>query len=523
MTQANDGRSRTDVAETLRRIRGKRVRLWSDNGELHYRAPKGALAPEEIQELRVLSGELVSLLEGATAHGGLLPPLAPRKGSERVPLTFAQSSYWRSARLAERPTLRSVAAARKVSGRLDVGLLRDCLNGLVRRHEALRTLVVAVDGVPEQRIVDSSCALGRHALPGLPDEGQDEAAERLIHELIRAPVHVDTGPLLAVELITFEQDRHVLVVMMEHIVSDGFSLGVLWRDLIAAYTQRSQQLPLSLPEIPVQFADYAVWQSKAHECWLESCGAAWLRRFAGCARLKLPERYAPGRSEGIARGLLLMPLSIDADTRSALSAWCRGRGTTLVMAVFTAFAALVLRSCEAREGVIPLQSDGRFSPLVEHSIGYFACLLYMRLELRERESFVDLLARTMHEYCAAVECADLAYVGPDEPVFARNCGFNWIPQLLDLAPDASRGRQAVDFRPFCFTLPEDDRIEYAQDFDPSITLFDDGATLHGHVIYSPGRNSERTIAAFRDNFLTLVRALLADPGQRVCQVRLREP
>jgi condensation domain-containing protein/tubulysin polyketide synthase-like protein len=523
MSAMSDAQSLADAAEVLRSIHRKRVRFWSENGKLHYRAPKGVLTPEELAKLRTLSEQIAALLEQSGTAPASLPRLEARQERERVPLTHAQLSYWQSSRLGERPAFRSVVAAKKVLGRLDTGLLRECVAEIVRRHEALRTRVVTDGGIPEQRIL-KSCAyeLRTHDLGQLPQSDHDAEAQRRIHEMVLEPIRVETGPLFAVNLIRLRPDAHVLMVAMEHIVSDGFSLNVFWRELIAAYSQAAQGQALSLPAIPIQFADYAVWQSKAHAAWVRHYSSDWRQRFAGCARLNFPDPDAVAPS-GVSKSLLLLPILIGADVRAALTEWCRPRRTTIAMAAFTAFVALVLRFCRAEEGVLGLQSDGRFSPLVEHSVGYFACALSLRVELRERDSFIDLLARVMSEYCTASEYGDLAYLDSELAPCAGNCAFNWIPELVGAAPEARSGPEQVAFEPFRYELPDNDRIEYEQEFAPCITLFDSGTMVRGHVLYAPSRNSARTVEAFRDSFLTLIGELLRAPEQRVCSIPLRLP
>jgi hypothetical protein len=514
MEPISEAVSQDDVAEVLRSIRTKRVRLWAENGELHYKAPRGVLSHEDVAKLKVLSGRIVRLLEASSDRSPPMPALEPRRGDEVVPLTFSQLQYWRKTRLSERGGLRTIVAAHKLRGPLDVPLLRACISELVMRHEALRTRIVLSEGVPEQRVLTScEVALDIHDLASLPEPMHDLEVERRIHELMLAPVRVDRDPLFAALLVKLGEQLHVLVMVMEHVISDGFSRNVLVRDLVMLYGQRSQGHRGRLPPLSIQFADYAVWQAKAYRVWLHSHGSKWQERFAGCRRI----RFQGGSAlpDGGKARYLLMPVHIDSSVRERLTEWCRIRRTTPSMAVFTAFAALVLRWCGESGAVIGFQSNGRFHPLIENSIGYFAYALNLRLELRGGDSFVDLLRRVMQEYCIASEHADLRCADTQVPLpeFARNPGFNWVSRAPG-GPALASGASELTFQSYDFALPTDDQAEYDCDFEPSVIVLDKGHCIEGYVRF-PNRYSIAHIEAFRESFLMFVREWLRDPEQRI--------
>jgi hypothetical protein len=521
MTSLDESALARELGQLLRDVFGKGVTLWSENGELRYRAPRGALGPEDINRLRMLRKQIVAFLEASASRRTAIPELARRRALDVVPLTFSQLKYWNSDRLGERRTVRSVAAVARLQGTLDLGLLRECIAEIVRRHEALRTCIVARPEGPTQQIVEASCELPFNDLSAVAARARAAEAEGWIHELIMAPVYVGVGPLFAARVARVEQNEYLLAVAMEHIISDGASVGVLLRDLAVAYQQGSQGRPLALPPIGVQLADFAVWQRKAHETWLKLHAPYWAQRLAGCERLRFPQDDAP--SVELNRRCTSIPIMIDESIRTALAEWCRVRKTTLVMTVFAMFAALMLRTCKRSDAVVRFQSDGRLSPLLENSIGYFACVLNLRIELRDSDSFLDLLGRVIDEYCTASGHADFSYIDAQlpQPDFTRNCAFNWVPQARGGRGTEDYARCKLRFLPHEFTPPPVEPDGYEWDHEPVLLLFDNGTSIHGKLLFSPMRNSVRTMEAFRDNLATLVRELLRDAQQRVASLALQ--
>ena len=472
MNSAHSQVSMHRIADVLGSVRKKGVRLWSQNGQLHYRAPKGVLTQEEIERLRVSSEQIVAFLERATGAEIAEPTVEPRRRLDRAPLTFSQLSRWHLLQTGEVPNLRQVASATRLRGRLNIDALRKSIAEIVRRHDALRTRIVVSDGIPVQEIAESGdCELEVDDLTVVPESSREAEVKRLIEQLILEPIDIAVGPLLGVRLLKIRDDEHVLVVAMEHMISDGFSLNILARDILVAYMQASRGCAFSLPAIPVQFADYAVWQRSAQKSWIESHGAHWNERLAGCQRLRFPEHRSMQTATRLGRGAI--PIQIGRDLKAELREWCRLKRTTLVMSVFTAYVGLVLRWCNASEAVIQYQSDCRFSSKIEDTIGYFSSTLHLRMALLEDDSFVDLMNRATEEYCKACEHADFSCIEAQvpRPEFTRNTVFNWVPQGYRVDLSALEGSDdAITCSPVSFTHPMLKKLEL--DYEPTILLYD---------------------------------------------------
>lgn len=509
------------IAEILGSVRKKGVRLWSENGQLHYKAPKGMLTQEEIETLRVSRGQIVAFLERAAGAEAVEPRAEPRPRLDRAPLAFSQMTHWHFRQLQMRRSIRQVAFATRLCGRLNIDALRQSVAEIVRRHDALRTRIVVCDGIPAQEIAASGdCELEVDDLTTVSARFLEAEVKRLIEQLIMEPIDITAGPLFGIRLLKLRTVEHVLIVALEHIISDGFSLNILARELSAAYVQTLRGRSLSLPAIPMQFPDYAVWQRNGQKFRIEKHGAYWNERLAGCGRLRFPEdRMSPTETH---LGWGTVPLRIGSGLKQDLREWCRLRRTTLVMSVFAAYVALVLRWCNAPEAIFQFQSHGRFSPKIENAIGFFASALYLRLELREDDNFVDLVNRATGEYCKAYEHADFCYMTAQvpRPEFTRNTTFNWLPQGSFQADfsELSGSEDALTCTPIRFAHPMVRDLEV--DGEPCVLFLDADDGIVGDIYFPRDRFSVRTMERFARNFSMFVRVLLSRPEERVNDIAL---
>lgn len=502
----------SSIVDVLGSLRSKGVRLWSENGQLHYKAPKGALNQEEIERLRVSRGQIVALLETGIGADAAEPRREPRARLDRAPLAFSQLAHWHWYELSERCAIRQIASATRLRGRLNVDALQKSVTEIVRRHDALRTRIVVLDGVPMQEISElGDCKVSVDDLAAASESHRETEIVRIIEQHILQPIDVAVGPLFGMRLLKLRDDEHVLIVAMEHMIADEVSMNILLRELFTAYAQALQGRTFSLPAIPIQFADFAVWQRDTQKAWLENRGPYWAKRFAGCRRLRFP---AVKDLSGVGWGVV--PVRIAGHLKAKLREWCRLKHTTLAMSVFTAYVGFVLRWCNASESVIRYQSDGRVSPKIENTIGFFASVLYFRMKLREDDSFLDLLNQVTEEYCKAHEHADSSYMAAQVPrlEFTRNTVFNWVAQgsKIDLF-HLDGSDNAITCSPIPFAHPMLKNLEL--DHEPGILLYDADEEVVGYVYFPLNRFSTDMMERFGRNFLGFIEALLRQPEGRV--------
>jgi len=504
----------------LDRLRQKGVRLWSQDGQLRYQAPRGILTKDDLDRLKSNRSQILVLLSRVSDPAQIKPrSLYPGK-PDCAPLAYSQLAHWQSCQLGEWRSMRHITSVVRLRGKLMIDSMRSCLAELVRRHDALRTRIVVVDAVPVQEIVESiELDFDVIDLSEIPEHAQEAEIRRVIDEFITLPIDPSVDALFGAQLIRLSGEEHVLILGMEHIISDAFSMKVLLRDLFDAYARRmnGSEVPHQAP--PLQFADYALWQRASMQSWLDTHGAYWTERASEYGRLSFPNDDPQLIDEH--RGWAIVPFQIDGVLKRELQEWSQKRGTTLVMTVFTAYAALTLLWCNAAAAIIPYQSDGRTSPEYENTIGYFAMMFYLRVSVEDGDSFIDLISRNMREYCRAYEHADFGYLEAQvpRPEFTKNGVFNWMPRgTTGEVSDPGGTRSDLEVIPVAYTNSAMKTLEL--DGEPSLALTEEPDVINCGMYFPQNRLSPLTMERFAGNLLWLLRELLRTPEGKVKDIPL---
>jgi hypothetical protein len=432
-------RSIDSVSDILRFAHSKGIRLWAESGQLRYKAPQGVLTEHYLDHLRQHRSQILAFLEKASTAERHTAGLVRRAPTTRVPLTFSQLAYWNLFLLKEQRFIRGVASVTNLRGRLRLDEFRESVAANVRRHEALRMRIVLSDAGPEQ-VVDDQRDYGLQFadLTRVPPVARESEIADQIESFLSQPVDLTVDPLFAARLLKLGSEEHVLILAMEHIISDGLSSRILLRDILSAYAQFVRGTPIALPAVDVQFADYAVWQRGTVQPRIEKHGQYWYERLSDCGRLRFPDDTArqPDTSPDWDR----VKVRLGREATAQLHAACRQRKTTLAMSTFAAYAGLVLRWCNAPTTVLKFQSDCRMSPQIENAVGYFAAPLYLRIDMSPETTFSDLVRQVTQEYCTAYEHADFSYLEAQIPrrEFTRNGFFNLVPQISRFNPQGAR-------------------------------------------------------------------------------------
>src|SRR5713226_6528202 len=260
--------------ELLSRLDALKVKLWNEQGYLHFRAPRGVITEELRSELRERKAELLALLE---SQDNSIPPLPERPN---YALSDAQRRLWVLSQLGDGSAAYNIPLHQLLEGLLDVGALQQSIRRCVERHESLRTSIVMVDGEPRQKVheqVDAELSfmdLSNRTAPL-------EAAKQLARDHARRPFDLEHGPLFRAALARLDEKRHVLLFTIHHIVSDGVSIGVLAREVTGFYEaiRRGELEPY--PPLRIQYRDYADWQNKLIQCGALAIHRDWWRKSLG--------------------------------------------------------------------------------------------------------------------------------------------------------------------------------------------------------------------------------------------------
>ncbi len=355
-------------------------------------------------------GERVDALlrEGSAVR---LPPLrpAPRDGGP-LPLSFAQQRLWFIHQLEPRSPAYNMPSPLRLRGRLDVGALERALTELVRRHESLRTVFRSVEGEPVQVVRPAEpAAIPVVELRGLGDEERERTLARLAAGEAARPFDLETGPLLRAVLLRPGEEDWGLLFTLHHVVSDGWSMGVLTREISALYEAFAEGRPSPLPEPRLQYADYAVWQRG----WLtgealEAQLAYWRERLAGAPPLlELPvdhPRPLVASDRADQRAFVL-----SAETSRALREISHREGATLFMTLLAVYQALLGRWSGQDDVSVGTPVAGRGRLELEGLIGFFVNMLVVRTGLAGRPTFRELVGRVREGVLGAQAHQDLPF------------------------------------------------------------------------------------------------------------------
>lgn len=504
-----------NIQGAVQSLRSKGAKLWIENGRLCYRVPKGRVIADDITALSRADRSLLALLFQQAAERPWEPRLLRRPDPMRAPLAFSQIGHWNLRAAAYHKPIRQVASATRLEGSLDAGALRDALSVMVGRHEALRTRIVVRDAESVQEIAEPGGGdLEVIDLSRIPHCNHAREIQKQITSAIVDVADYAADPLWVAVLLNVGPNENILILAMDHIVSDGASLSILFNELLTTCARLTNGTPVSLPPIRMQLADYATWQ-KAE---LTDCLQSRIPECVTWPRIRFPEDAAVTEIAGM-QGWGVVRFTIESRAKRALQYWARRRGTSLVMTVLTAYVALVLRWCGVIETIVQFVSDGRLSPLLDNTVGYITFPLYLRIGCGRGTTFVDLLEGVTREYCRASERPDFGYAYAQNPLpdLVRNTAFNWLPVRAESSGPLSGGSAAIlNTSGVSFEHPALEAFGW--DGEPWVIFYETESAVIGEVGFPRQRFSYSSMRRFTGNFHEFLDALLADPGMRIQDV-----
>ncbi|HEX9939154.1 MAG TPA: amino acid adenylation domain-containing protein, partial [Longimicrobium sp.] len=448
----------------------------------------------------------------------VLPPVVPAERTGALPLSFAQERLWFIDRMEPGSAVYNMPVARRLGGVLDVAALERSLGEIIRRHEALRTTFTEVDGSPVQVIAPfDGFALPVEDLSELGEADREAEVGRRAREEARRAFDLSAGPLFRAVLLRLGEEDHVLLLSMHHIVSDGWSMGVLFRELSALYQAYREGGESPLPELAVQYADYAVWQREqlAGDV-LDRQLTHWKERLAGAPELlDLPTDH-PRPAVQTFRGAHER-VQLPAEVLERLRALGRHEGATLYMVVLSMFQVLLSKYSGSDDIVVGTPIAGRGRGEVEGLIGFFINTLVLRTDLSGDPSFRELLGRVREVTLGAYEHQEL----PFERLVAelspeRSLSHSPLFQVafsLDNAQDTAGALAGLSVEGVGTQLQ-------GAKFDLSLGLAVGAEGARGGLTYSTDLWEAATIQRLVGHFTRLVEQAAADPDARISQVTL---
>lgn len=443
-------------------------------------------------------------------------PLQPRPPGSLAPLTANTLGLWNTLLEggAALSSMRQCVSAVRIVGSLDTVAVRRSIEALVHRHEPLRTRIVPVEGVPRQMIDEA----GEYHLDVVDlAEGSyadvDHAARHFAQEFLQEKIDVAVGPLFAARLFRLSDGEHVLIVALDHLISDATSWVILEKEFWSLYGQCMRGEPMALPPLPVQFADYSLWQERVRDAWLRKHKAYWIERLAGAPRVQIPLDHAPSELRDPIRDVLHFPLGKTLSVR--LREMAQREGTLLPLAVLGIYVAAMAQWCGQRDLLVSFMSHGRHRrPELVNMIGYVAHDQLFRVKLTSEDSCLELMKRVQQEFQAVHEHHDFGLVAELAPGVRTEISFNWQPtNWARSSARQSDDAKSIKLQPFVVNAFPPGKVPSEYRLAP---LFYDSATgIVMTVFYRPDLFRRSTIEGFSRRICALATQFVERPHSRI--------
>ncbi|MGE6764047.1 non-ribosomal peptide synthase/polyketide synthase, partial [Corallococcus interemptor] len=461
---------------------------------------------------------LAPRIEAARATGLQAPPLRALPRGDVIPLSFAQQRLWLLDQLQPGDISYNIPTALRLTGPVDRESLRRAFEALVERHESLRTTLSSDQEAPSQCIQEpSGWELALIDLTSLPEAQREEEAQRAAATEARRPFQLATGPLLRSTLVRLGQDSHLLLVTMHHIVSDGWSMGVLVREVAAFYEAFSTGQTPSLPPLPVQYADFSLWQRG----WLqgealEAQLGYWKQQLAGApSALDLPtDRPRPPVQS---RRGATVDVRVSPEVSQALKSLAQAEGATPFMLLLAAWQLFLSRYSAQDDISVGTPIAGRTQAETEGLIGFFVNTLVLRAHVQPQETFRELLAQVRRTTLAAYEHQHLPFEKLVEVLqpsrdLSRSALFQAMFSLQNTPTEALRV-SGLSFQ----SVPVDTR---ASKFDITLTLSDSPQGFIGVLTYATDLFDASTVQRMAGHLGVLLEAIAAQPNATLASLPL---
>jgi amino acid adenylation domain-containing protein len=445
-------------------------------------------------------------------HAGAAPPEGESGAVVVFPLSFPQQRLWLLDQVEPGSPAYNLPTPLRIPGPLDAAALERALAEIVSRHESLRTRFAVVDGEPAQLVAPP----GRFVLPladlaSLPRPAREAEARRLAEEEWRTPFDLGRGPLFRARLLRLAPEQHLLLLTLHHIVSDGWSGGVLLRELFALYRAFAAGESSPLPELPIQYGDYAVWQREelAGEA-LDEQVAFWRAELEGAPpATELPLDHPRGPARGGRGGKHV--LAIPPETVRRLAALARAEGATPFMLLLAACGAWLGRYGDADDVVVGTPIAGRTQEELEGLIGFFVNTLAIRVDLGGDPAFTELLARVRGRLLGAYAHQDLPFEKVVEELrVPRDPGRTPIFQVMFVHQAAPEGK-AQGAEPGGLAWTQEAAGTGSAKFDLTLAFLEHPGGLAVSLDYHAGLFDTPTVERMGRHLLALLEAVSADP------------
>lgn len=515
----------TPIVELLDEIRLRNIRLWVEEDRLRYRAPKNALPEALLAQIKARKSEIIDFLQQANVqHQTQLPALEQVDRQQSLPLSFAQQRLWFIQQLDPDNTASNMPVVVKFDGLLDIEVLQHSIQAVVQRHEVLRTRFPQDGGQPTVKVEDLQVSLPVVDLLHLPKEERDAEAYRLATQEARQPFDLINGPLFRCQLFKLRDQQFLLIWNMHCIICDGASSDVFYQDLTQTYQAFKAGQPLPLPELPVQYLDFADWQRQ----WLqgevlETQLSYWKKILDGNSpALKLPfdaPRPQGKRAYKGDRAAKMLPWTLN----QAILQLGQQVGATQFMILLAAFETLLYRYASQEQFLINVASAGRGNVETEGLVGFFSNTLLLKADLSDNPTFREFLLRVKQSSLAAFAHQDIPFAKVIEEVSTDQQTQEALFQVkFALNPPWSNGRgmAAVHLPDLTITSLFGYIYHGETKYDLTLVMREQDEGLGMVFDYNADIFAKETIERMVEHFHILLQRIVENPDQLISTLPL---
>ncbi|MBW4508479.1 MAG: amino acid adenylation domain-containing protein [Scytonematopsis contorta HA4267-MV1] len=476
------------------------------------------------QRIANLSPEKLALLEQRLIKKGgsatKKQRISKRPASEACPLSFSQQRLWFVNQL-DPDSPFNISIAVRLSGILNVEALQQALNAIVARHESLRTTFVSVDESPIQVISEGQSVeikiidLSQLHNNNCEDNNSEATIEKILKEEAQYPLNLSSDLMLRATLLRLNSEEHVLLLVMHHAASDGWSVGILFRELAGFYEAFSTGTPSPFPELAIQYADYAYWQRQ----WLsgevlQTQLDYWKQQLADSSRVLSLHTDKPRPSVQTFQGGTKY-FQFDLDLMQKLKSLSQQSGATVFMTLLAAFATLLYRYSGQEDVVIGSPIANRNRSEVESLIGCFINTLALRTRFQDNPTFLELLEQVREMTLGAYDHQDFPLEKLVEELQPeRSLSHAPIFQVMFVLQNAPIGK--LELSGLTLTPLEVEDLTAKDDLFLSMMETETGLT--GELVYNSSLFEVATIERMVENFYTLLSSIVSNPTHRVAQL-----
>ena len=455
-------------------------------------------------------------LRGGDKRSPEVKPIPKRPDAARAELSFSQRRLWILDQLEPGNPIYNLSGAFRIVGRLDEALLERCLLEIHRRHETLRTTFSTIDGNPVQLI----SPFARFSLPlvdlrTLPESERAKTADRMANDLAQQSFDLSRGPLVRSSLIRLAEEEHILVLSMHHIISDGWSIEILLRELSSLFNAFSRGEESPLRPLLVHYGDFSDWQRRSfEEKLLEPQLEYWRNQLGGELIASALATDWPRPSFQTYAGAVAT-FQIGEELTAALTKSSRAHGVTLFMLLLAAFKVLLYRCTRQTDVVVGSDIAGRNRLELENLIGFFVNTLVLKTDLSGNPSFRELLGRVRDVTLGAYANQDVPFerlveVLQPERDASRTPLFQVMFSMVSFQHQVKAGQKLGDLTTLTYELERN-----TSQFDLSLEINEAENQLIGAIEYNTDLFERNTVARLKGHLLNLLEAVAANAETRI--------